>query len=85
MKWAKWDGYSIKANGYSICKVIVNGKEVYELWQLPATLIERFNDPNDAKVQAVALNRAKQALSVSKDRGAGQDDKMAGDYRRSGG
>ena len=85
MKWVKWDSYSIKANGYSICKVIVNEQKIYELWQLPATFIERFNNPNDAKVQALALNKAKQTILDSKNRPIGQDDKMAGDYRRSGG
>jgi hypothetical protein len=85
MKWVKWGSTAIQANGVSICSYIINGKKMFELWELPSKFIARFDNSNDAKKEAVAFVYAKQELSVSKDKPVGHDKNLGNNYSRSRG
>ena len=86
MKWESWGKYAKKSGKYSICKIILNGKPIYELWKLPKTFLGKYENYEQAKISAMDAYRAESALPdrESADE-AGLLKKMGSDYKRAGG
>jgi hypothetical protein len=64
-KWKKYGNFAITANGYSIAKYIVDGKDKYGLWELPNKLIKIHNKPQEAKENAMEHYQTKPSVSDS--------------------
>jgi hypothetical protein len=56
-KWKKYGDYAIITDGYSIAKLISSGKAKYALFEMPSNLIGFFDNPQDAKNEAMAHYR----------------------------
>ena len=48
MKWQQQDAYHLSTDGYTVCKVKVDGKTHYEAWKDKACLGSRIPTANEA-------------------------------------
>ena len=53
MRWEPNGDYARKSGNYSICKVMVRGEWIYELWKvLPEEFISKHSSFEEAKIEA---------------------------------
>lgn len=59
MTWVSWGKYAKKNGNFSICKVSINGKWIYELWKInPQEFLSRHESFEIAKVKYEHINQS---------------------------
>lgn len=83
MKWESWGKYAKKSGKYSICKITIQDKIIYELWKLPKTFIGKYETYEQAKISAMDIDATE---SASPDRNEIEQTRllktMGSDYQR---
>ena len=82
MKWKKIDDYAIGANNFTIAKYIIAGNAKYILWELPNKMIKIFNTAQEAKNEAMAIDKTKPSVPDRLSKDAGFVGGIRGGYKK---